>query len=155
MFSYKMNRNIYKAYVRCAMLDNSEAWQVNIEDTYQLQQREMQMVRWMCSISLSERRPSEEMRGRLRIQNISVVMQHMHLRWFGHIERMENENWISKCRSLVADLAAEMGRPCKTWNEVVQNICKLCNWKKHSLKTVLERCHQGATVLPMLARNRC
>ena len=49
------------------MLDNSEAWQVNIEDTYKLQQREMQMVRWMCSISLSERRPSEEMRGRLRI----------------------------------------------------------------------------------------
>ena len=109
------------------MLYDSEAWLVNIEDTCKLQQTEMQMVRWMCSINLSGQRPSEEIRDRLGIQDISVVMQQMHLRWFGHIERMENELWIIKCRTLVIDLAAEMGRPRKTWDEVVQNICKLCN----------------------------
>ena len=137
------------------MLYDSEAWPVNIEDACKLQRTEMQMVRWMCSINLSEQRPSEEMRDRLGIHNIPVVMQQIHLQCFGHIERLENENCISKCRSLVIDLAAEMWRPPKTWNNVVQNICKLCNWKKHSLKTVMERCHQEATALPMLAWNGC
>ena len=133
------------------MLYDSEAWPVNIKGTCKLQRTEMEMVRWMCSINLSEQRSSEKIRDRLGIHDISVVTQQMHLRWFGHIERMENENRISKCRSLVIDLAVEMGRPRKTWNEVVENICKLRNWKKHSLKTVMERCHQEATVLPIIA----
>ena len=90
------------------MLYDSEAWPVNIEDACKLQRTEMQMVRWMCSINLSEQRPSEEMRDRLGIHNIPVVMQQIHLQCFGHIERLENENCISKCRSLVIDLAAEM-----------------------------------------------
>ena len=137
------------------MLYDCEAWPVNIKGTCKLQRTEMEMVRWMCSINLSEQRSSEKIRDRLGIHDISVVTQQMHLRWFGHIERMKNENWISKCRSLVTDLAVEMGRPRKTWNEVVQNICKLCNWKKHPLKTVMERCHQEATVLPMLAWKWC
>ena len=109
------------------MLYDSEAWPVNIKGTCKLQRTEMEMVRWMCSINLSEQRSSEKIRDRLGIHDISVVTQQMHLRWFGHIERMENENRISKCRSLVIDLAVEMGRPRKTWNEVVQNICKLRN----------------------------
>ena len=52
----------------------------------------MQVARWMYSISLSEGRPSEEIRDRLGMQGISVAMQQMQLRWFGHIEMMENDN---------------------------------------------------------------
>ena len=79
------------------------------------------MARWMCCISLSERKPSEEIQDRLGIQDISVVMQQMQLRWFPHIERMETENWVSQCRRLVIDQAARRERPCKAWNQVVQN----------------------------------
>ena len=79
------------------------------------------MARWMCCISLSERKPSEEIQDRLGIQDISVVMQQMQLRWFRHIERMETENWVSQCRRLVIDQAARRERPCKAWNQVVQN----------------------------------
>ena len=81
----------------------------------------MQMVRWMCRISLSEETPSEEIRDRLGIQDISVVMRQIRLKGLGHIERMETENWVSKCRSLVIDGAAGRGRPRKTWNKVLQN----------------------------------
>ena len=38
---------------------------------------------------------------------------------FGHIERMDTENWVSKHRCLVNDGAAGMGKPCKSWNKVV------------------------------------
>ena len=74
VFSHKMKSNIYKAYVRSAMSYSNETWLVKIEDTCRLQLRELQMARGMCSMSLSEQRPSEEIKDRLRIQDISVVM---------------------------------------------------------------------------------
>ena len=81
----------------------------------------MQMAKWMCSISLSYRRPSEEILDRLGIQDISVVMRQMRLRWFGHIERVEAENWVNKYRSLMIHGAAGKGKPRKSWKQVVQN----------------------------------
>ena len=46
-------------------------------------------------------------------------MCQMHLRWFGHVERMDNDNWISKCRNLVVAGTSSGGRPNKTWHEVI------------------------------------
>ena len=95
--------------------------------------------------------------GELEIQDISVVMQQMHLRWLGDIERMKNENWISKCRSLVIDLAAEMGRSLRLGTKLCRTFGNFATGKstQHSPKVVMERCHQEATVLPMLAKNKC
>ena len=80
VFSHKM-----KGYVRSAMLYGSETRPVKKEDTCRLQRTEMKIARWICNISLSEQRPSAEIRDRLWIQNISVVMQQMRLRWLSHI----------------------------------------------------------------------
>ena len=60
-------------------------------------------IKWMCNVILSDRRPSEELRNRLGIESISGVMRQMRLRWFGHIERMDNDNSVSKCRNFVVD----------------------------------------------------
>ena len=58
------------------MLYGSETWLVRIEDNRRLPERtEMQMARWMRSIILSEGRPSEEIRDRPGITDISVVMR--------------------------------------------------------------------------------
>ena len=76
VFSHKMKGNIYKGCVRSAMLYGSETWLVKIEDNRRLPERtEMQMARWVCSIILSEGRPSEEIRDRPGITDISVVMR--------------------------------------------------------------------------------
>ena len=116
------------------MLYGDETWPVKIEDTCRLQRTD----RWMCSISLSERRPSEEIRERLGIQDISAVMQQLRLRWFGPIERMETEDWVGKCKSLVVDGAAGRRRPRKTWNQVVQKDSQTMHLEKASLKTVMD-----------------
>ena len=76
------------------------------------------MVRWMCNVSLSDRRPSEELRKRLGIKSVSDIMQQMRLQWFGHVERMGNDNWVSMCRNFEVDGARGRGRPRKTWGQV-------------------------------------
>lgn len=41
-------------------------------------------------------------------------------RWFDHVERMENENWIGKSRRLDISGATGKGRPPEACNQVVQ-----------------------------------
>ena len=130
VFSHKMKGNIYKACVSGAMLYGSETWPVKREDTCRLQRTEMQMARWMCKISLSERRPSAEIPDGLGIQNISVAMRQMRLRWLGHIERIDTNNWVSKCRSLVIEGTTGKGRARKTWDQVVQSDLQHLHLKK-------------------------
>ena len=127
-----MKGSIYKACVRSIMLYGNETWPVKRKDTCRLQRTEMQMARLMYNISLSERRPSAEIRDRLGIQNISVVMRQMHLRWLGHIERMDTDNWVSKCRSLVIESTIGRGRPQKTWGQVVQSDLQQLHLKEKS-----------------------
>ena len=129
VFSHKMKGNIDKACVRSAMLYGSETWPVKRGDTCRLERTEMQMTRWMCN-SLSEQRPSAEIRNRLGIQNIYVVMQQMHLRWLGRIERMDIDKWVKKCRSLVIKGTTGRERPQKTWDRVVQSDLQHLHLKK-------------------------
>ena len=65
------------------MLHGSEAWPVRKENIVALQRAEMRMVRWMCGVKLKDRLPSKELRERLCIDDIALVLQQNRLRWCG------------------------------------------------------------------------
>ena len=44
----------------------------------------MRMVRWMCGVKLKDRFPSKELRERLGVDDIALVLQQNRLRWYGH-----------------------------------------------------------------------
>ena len=119
VFSHKMKGKLYAACVRSGYVIWLWNVPVRAEDVGRLRRTEMQMVRWMCGASLSDRKPSDELKDRLGIESITDVMHQMHLRWFGHVERMDNDNWISKCRNLVVAGVSGRGRPNKTWHQVI------------------------------------
>ena len=56
-----------------------------------LQREEMRMVRWMCGIKLTDRLLSKELRGRLGIDDIALVLQQNRLRWYGHVLRKDDD----------------------------------------------------------------
>ena len=62
-------------------------------------------VRRLCSVKLSDRKANAELLSRLGIENVSDVDRHSRLRWFGHVERKEHDDWISACRSMVVESA--------------------------------------------------
>jgi len=45
------------------------------------------MVIWMCVIKLKDRFPSKELRERLGVDDIALVLQQNRLRWYGHVLR--------------------------------------------------------------------
>ena len=50
-------------------------WPVRKENVVALQRAEMRMVRWMCGIKVKDRLPSKELRERLGIDDIALVLQ--------------------------------------------------------------------------------
>ena len=65
------------------MLHGSQTWPVRKENVVALQLAEMRMVRWMCGVKLKDRLPSKELRERLGIDGIALVLQQNRLRWWG------------------------------------------------------------------------
>jgi len=55
-------------------LHGSETWPVRKENVVALQRAEMRMVRWMCGVKLKDRLPSKELRERLGVDDIALVL---------------------------------------------------------------------------------
>ena len=52
--------------------------------------------------------------------SIRNCIQRGRLRWFGHVERMDRDSWVKKCREIVVGLRGR-GRSRKNWDEVLQD----------------------------------
>ena len=78
-------------------MEGSETWLLRKENVVALDRAEMRMVRWMCGVKLKDRLPSKELRERLRIDDIALVLQQNRLRWYGHVLRKDDDDWVKKC----------------------------------------------------------
>jgi len=60
---------------------------------------------WKSSVVLLER---------LSVEEVSEVVRHGRLRWYGHLQRKDASDWVSKCRDLewmARDEGVELERP--------------------------------------------
>ena len=79
------------------------------------------MVRWMCGVSLKDRKHSVDLYSLLGVQSVAGVVRHGRLRWFGHVECKSGDDWVSACRNVVVTEVRCAGRGRKTWRECVEN----------------------------------
>jgi len=112
------------------MLHGSETWPVRKENKVALQRAEMRMVRWMCNVRVKDRVPGKELRERLGIDDIILLLQQNRLQWYGHVLRKEDTDWVKKCTEYEVEGSRPRGRPNRTWKEVVQKDCQARNLNK-------------------------
>jgi len=89
----------------------SETWPVRKENMVALQRAEMSMVRWMCGVKLKDRLPSKELKERLGIDDIALVLQQNRLRWYGYVLRKDDDDWVKKCMEYEVEGLRPRGRP--------------------------------------------
>ena len=106
------------------MLRGSETWPVRKENVVALQRAEMRMVRWMCGVKLKDRLPSNELRERLGVDDIALILQQNRLRWYGHVLRKDDDDFMKKCMEYEVEGSRPRGRPKWTWKEVVREDCQ-------------------------------
>ena len=57
----------------------------------------MPMIRWMCGISMKDRRTNKELRRLVGVEPITTAIRSGRLRWYGHMMRKGEEDWVRKC----------------------------------------------------------
>jgi len=107
------------------MPHGSETWPVRKENEVTLQRAELKMVRWMCN-KVKDRVPSKELRERLGIDDIILILQQNKLQWYEHVLQKDTD-WVKKCIKYEVEGSRPRGRPKRTWREVVQKNCQACN----------------------------
>jgi hypothetical protein len=110
---------LYSACVRSGMVYGSETWATGVEDINRLVRAERMMVRSMCGVSLKDGKSSAELLSRLGIVSVVEVVEKGRLRWYGHVERKDADDWVSKCREMEVVGSRGRGRPRKTWRQCV------------------------------------
>ena len=50
----------------------------------------MQMIIWMCGISMKDRRL-------VGVESITTAIRSGRLRWYGHVMRKSDDDWVKKC----------------------------------------------------------
>ena len=82
---------------------------MKVEDKQRLERAEKMMVRWMCGVNLKNRITSEELRNRLTsIEAVTEIVRRGRLRWFGHVERKVDDDWVKKCTKV--EVVGKVGR---------------------------------------------
>ena len=108
----------------------TETWPVRKENEVALQRAETRMVRWMCLVKVKDRVPSKQLRERLGIDDIILILQQNRLQWYGHVLQKEDTDWVKKYMEYEVEGSRPRDRPNRTWKEVVQKDCQACNLNK-------------------------
>ena len=77
----------------------------------------------MCGVSLKDRKRSDELSshlGPLSIESVENKIQTERLRWFGHVERKEENDWVKKCIRMNVTGVVGRGALNKTWRSCVE-----------------------------------
>ena len=102
-------------------MQGSETWLMKVEHESKLNRTEMGMIIWMCGVKLNERKKSEELRELLGLEPVSLMIKKSRLRWFGHVERKNDSNWVKHCIMWEVEGIRLRGCPKKTWWDCVKN----------------------------------
>ena len=128
--SLKLKGEVCDACVQGVLVYGSETWAIKAEDLARLRRAERMMVRRMCGVSLKDRKRSDELLNRLGIECVENKIQRGRLRWFGHVERKEENNWVKKCTRMNVIGVVDRGAPRKTWRSCVKRDMKAMGIKE-------------------------
>jgi len=58
-------------------------------------------------------------RDLLGLDPVSLTIKRGRLRWFGHVERKDDADWLKQCMKMEFEGTWQRGRPRKTWSDCV------------------------------------
>ena len=105
---------VYASCVRSSMTHGSETRPLLVDVGLKFEREEMHMIRWLCGISMKDRRTNEELRRLVGVESITIVIRSGRLIWYGHVMRKGDEDWVKKCLEYRVEGRRPVGRPRRT-----------------------------------------
>ena len=86
-----VKEKIHKMIVQPAMLYGMETVPVTSSHVKKLEVTEMKMCRWACGHKLRDHVRNDDIRKKLKVENITERCRKARLMWFGHVKRRDQE----------------------------------------------------------------
>ena len=67
--------------------------------------------------SIKDRNTSAEMR---KLVGVEPIIRRGRLRWYGHVMRKNDEDWVKNYMEIIVEGRSQVGRPRMTWLESVE-----------------------------------
>ena len=96
------------------MTYGSETRPLLVDVGLKFERAEMQMIIWMYGVSMKDSKTSEELRKQVGVEPITTVIRSGSLRWYGHVMRKSDEDWVKKCIVIRVEGRRPIGRPRRT-----------------------------------------
>ena len=115
----------------------SEPWGIKVTERQKLNVFEMKCLRSMTGVSRLDRVRNEVVRARTGVRRELAAGVDMNvLRWFGHVERMDNERLLKKVMNAKVDGRSARGRPRFGWMDGVK---RALNDRRMDIREASER----------------
>ena len=136
---------IHKMIVQPAMLYRMETGPVTNSHVKKLEVTEMKMCRWACGHTLGDHVRNDDIRERLKVENITERCRKARMRWFGHVKRQDQDyigrktadgtTWETKVRKTEAEMVGlcqpgyESHRNDERWSAWQNWLEENCVWR--------------------------
>ena len=112
---------LYEKVVVSTEMYGSESWGMKVTEKQKLNVFEKKCLRSMIGVSLLDRVRNEVMRARTGVRRGLAARVYMNvLRWFSHVERMDNERRLKKVLNVKVDGRSARGSPRFGWMDGVE-----------------------------------
>ena len=106
---------LYMTVIRPVLLYGAECWTVRKKEEQILEKTEIRMLRRIKGVTLRDRVKSLDIRNELGVSSIQEKVREMRLRWYGHIQRMEENNKVRAVGDTRVPGKRPRGRPRGRW----------------------------------------
>ena len=87
----KTKIHVYQACVLSILLYSSEAWTTYVSQERKLNSFHLRCLRCILHIQWQDKVPNTEVLDRANLKSIFAILSERHLRWLGHVRRMEHD----------------------------------------------------------------
>ena len=102
---------VFKACVRSVLLYGSETWPLPTEDLSISKRCDHAMIGSLSSVKIEQKHSTEDLRRRIHVHHIEVVLRWNRLRLSGHLYRQEETSWTKKVMSFNVNRPTSRFRP--------------------------------------------
>jgi hypothetical protein len=128
--SQKTKMAIYSSTCIPTLLYGSESWEITKKQKQNIQTAEMKYLRRVVGKTRKDKIRNEIIRMNLGTQPLQNKMEQAQLRWFEHLNRMDEKVWEARTEGL--GMKRPRGSPRRTWNDNIQELLakKNITWKE-------------------------
>ena len=101
--------------IRPVFLYGAECWTVRKKEEQVLEKTEMRMLRRMKGVTLRDKVKSVDIRKEVGVNSIQDNVREMRLRWYGHVQRMEENDEVRAVVDMVVPGKRPRGRRGGRW----------------------------------------